>query len=421
MVNKTRQQIYWANSMFGQADRDFNAKCAALLRQNGYDVFLPQEANVNMGKGTLSPTADDIFRLDTTAIVNSNLLVVCIDQESIDCGVACEIGIAYAYGLPIVGLYTDIRQYRTGQGRMYKNLYVIGAIEASGKIVENLDELIQYLGDARTNLSSTGLQSKQHFGEVARNYEEFVNRLESWYSPRWTKSKFLEEFFTTRSIGKRILEFGCGSGDLSIYLANHAPMTHHVGYDISSEMIKIAKLKEKQDFFFTDSWNDIQNQADQQPFDLAFVFFALHDIERPETTVKAISDCIHPEGRIIICDLSTWDLPQITSLMQKELAQPIALEDKRFNATMLLEVANLSGCIIEKVEMITPVINFPSKKDLLDYLEFFGIFDGMDLPLGLSLEKANFFRLKIEQILEKQEYPFNDQRAFIVCQLRKVT
>jgi len=421
MAKKTQQQIYWANSMFGQADREFNAKCAAILRDNGYDVFLPQEAVVNKGEGKSSPTADNIFRVDTTAIVNSNILVACIDQESIDCGVACEIGIAYTHGLPIIGLYTDIRQYRTGQGRMYKNLYVTGAIEASGKIVENLDELIRYLDETKTNQSSTRTHPEQHFGAVAKNYVEFVNRLESWYSPHWTISKFLKAFFTTTPTGKRILEFGCGSGDLSVYLAGHNLTTQYIGYDKSPEMIKIAKLNEKQGVFFTDSWNDVHYQADQQSFDMAFSFFTLHDIERPEIAVKSISECIHPEGRIIICDLSTWDLPQTTSLLQKELAQPIAIKDKRFNTLILSEIASLSGCIIEKVEMITPSINFPSKKDLLDYLEFFGIFGGMDLPLGLTLEKADFFRPKIEQILQKQEYPFNDQRAFIVCQLRKVS
>lgn len=198
-------------------------------------------------------------------------------------------------------------------------------------------------------------------------------------------------------------------------------MTHYTGYDISSAMIKIARQKEKQNVVFTDLWNDVEIQASQQPFDLALAFFTMHDIERPEISIKAISECIHPEGKIIIIDLSNWDLPQITSLLRKELAQPIAIKDKRFNALMLSEIARFCNCVVEKLEMITPAINFPSKKDLLDYLEVFGIFGGMDLPLGLSFAKADFFRSKIEQILEKQEYPFNDQRAFVMCELKKAS
>ena len=104
----TKRQIYWANALFTEADRRFNAYYVKRLREAGYDVFLPQEADVNEG---ILPTAEDIFRVDTTAVMNSCLLVACLDQETIDSGVACEIGLAYAFGIPIIGLYTDIRQH----------------------------------------------------------------------------------------------------------------------------------------------------------------------------------------------------------------------------------------------------------------------------------------------------------------------
>jgi nucleoside 2-deoxyribosyltransferase len=131
----TKRQIYWANALFTEADRKFNAYYVERLREVGYDVFLPQEAAVNE---EILPTAEDVFRVDTTAVINSCLLVACLDQETIDSGVACEIGLAYAFGIPIIGLYTDIRQYRQGPGKMYKNLYVIGAIESIGEIVRSV-------------------------------------------------------------------------------------------------------------------------------------------------------------------------------------------------------------------------------------------------------------------------------------------
>jgi nucleoside 2-deoxyribosyltransferase len=131
----TKRQIYWANALFTEADRKFNAYYVERLREVGYDVFLPQEAAVNE---EILPIAEDVFRVDTTAVINSCLLVACLDQETIDSGVACEIGLAYAFGIPIIGLYTDIRQYRQGPGKMYKNLYVIGAIESIGEIVRSV-------------------------------------------------------------------------------------------------------------------------------------------------------------------------------------------------------------------------------------------------------------------------------------------
>jgi nucleoside 2-deoxyribosyltransferase len=103
-----------------------------VLRKGGYQVFLPQEAAVNKPIEESSPSAEDIFRGDTSEILESDLLIACIDQETIDCSVACEIGVAFAYGIPVVGLYTDIRQYRKGRGQMYKNLWLFSKFSRKG-------------------------------------------------------------------------------------------------------------------------------------------------------------------------------------------------------------------------------------------------------------------------------------------------
>jgi nucleoside 2-deoxyribosyltransferase len=73
--------------------------------------------------------------------------VACIDQESIDSGVACEIGIAYQNNKRVIGLYTDFRRNRRGEGRMYKNLYVLGCIRASGGVIAgSVEEVLAALG-----------------------------------------------------------------------------------------------------------------------------------------------------------------------------------------------------------------------------------------------------------------------------------
>lgn len=129
--------IYWANALFASGDRDFNLRCAEELRQCGYSVFLPQEADHNQQK---APSEIDIFENDTNAILNSRVLVACIDHETIDCGVACEIGVAYMMRKPIIGLYTDIRKDRKVY-QMYKNPYIIGAITKNGTIVHSISEV----------------------------------------------------------------------------------------------------------------------------------------------------------------------------------------------------------------------------------------------------------------------------------------
>jgi len=139
-------KIYWANALFGQADRNFNAECAATLRKAGYELFLPQES---VAETDIAATSDIIFEADSAAIYAADMIVACIDQETIDCGVACEIGIGHTLGMPIIGLYTDIRQNRPNECRMYKNVFVVGAIKSAGKLVASMDELLTALDEYR--------------------------------------------------------------------------------------------------------------------------------------------------------------------------------------------------------------------------------------------------------------------------------
>lgn len=138
LEQKKLYDVYWANSLFSCADRKFNEECVEKIRERGYVVFLSQEQSINKTK---NPTEQEIFKVDTEAIYESKVLVACIDQETIDCGVACEIGIAFERKIPIIGLYTDIRKDRN-QSKMYKNPYVVGAIMACGKIVHRLEDVI---------------------------------------------------------------------------------------------------------------------------------------------------------------------------------------------------------------------------------------------------------------------------------------
>ena len=134
-------KIYWANALFSVADRKFNETAVERVRASGYSVFLPQEAFSD----DADPTNEEIFRIDTEELQSCDAVVACLDQFPIDSGVACEIGVAYGSNIPVIGLYTDIRAMREGPGRMYKNQYVLGAIEAFGEIAFSVDQLLEVL------------------------------------------------------------------------------------------------------------------------------------------------------------------------------------------------------------------------------------------------------------------------------------
>ncbi len=137
-VPEMARKLYWANALFSEADRKFNEIAVERVRVAGYEVFLPQEAF----SGDADPTNEEIFRVDTQELQSCDAVVACLDQFPIDTGVACEIGVAFGSKIPVIGLYTDIRSKRKGAGRMYKNQYVLGAIEANGEIVHSIDELL---------------------------------------------------------------------------------------------------------------------------------------------------------------------------------------------------------------------------------------------------------------------------------------
>lgn len=136
-------KIYWANSIFSTADRNFNDLCVGILRREGYTVLTPQDNLFN--QNNIECTADEIFIKDTEMIKECDVFVACIDQETIDCGVACEIGIAWADNKKLFGVYTDFRQFRKGEGKMYKNPYVLGCIKSRGTIVTNIEHLLEEL------------------------------------------------------------------------------------------------------------------------------------------------------------------------------------------------------------------------------------------------------------------------------------
>lgn len=417
-------KIYWANAIFTEAQRDFNAKYAKLLREEGYQVFLPQEAPVNKGTGVSSPSAKDIFRVDTSEILNSDLLVACIDQETIDSGVGCEIGIAFAYGIPIIGLYTDIRQYRSGRGQMYKNLYVLGAIEMSGQIVPNIQSLMSTIAQLRDKKAmplffpAENRSVSQHFSSVAQRYSGYIHRLESWYEPSWDGLSFaagwLQEFTP-----KRIIEIGCGTGNLAKDIAKKYPEIFYLGYDESPTMIEIANSNcVYPNCVFTSSPSVVDQHVAQGGFDLAILFFTLNDHQTPQETITYLAGCLQPNGVVLIADLSTLDLPRITNLLRRGLAKPLYTTDRRLSPSDLALFAKQAKLTISDCRIIAPFVHFPSVVDLEEYFEIFGIYEGMDLPLGL--EGSPMERQLIREILEQESFPFTDQRSFISCILKKI-
>lgn len=149
-------KIYFANGLFSQADFEFNARIVAALRNQipAINIYLPQE-NAEINDKQAYADSKMIAQADTDELTSSQLVIAVLDGITIDAGVASEIGVAYAKGIPVIGLYTDSRQQGATNNKKlaalqtiaenqfhYLNLYTTGLIKLNGTIVNTTDALI---------------------------------------------------------------------------------------------------------------------------------------------------------------------------------------------------------------------------------------------------------------------------------------
>ena len=139
-------RVHFAGPLFTPYERSYIDECAARLRSEGIEVFVPHENA--LAAGDTSPAT--IFRKDWDGLVEAHAVVALLDGPLVDDGTACEIGIFYALmqndptKQGIVGLLTDLRSTLGHEGHGL-NLFVEGCVDAGGMIVGSIDEVIAVL------------------------------------------------------------------------------------------------------------------------------------------------------------------------------------------------------------------------------------------------------------------------------------
>ncbi|WP_165006044.1 MULTISPECIES: nucleoside 2-deoxyribosyltransferase [unclassified Enterococcus] len=152
-------KIYFAAPMFAKSDLLYNEMIVKRIRELSPDVaiYLPQE-NESINDKTAYADSKMIALADTEKVLESDLMIALLDGLTIDAGVASEIGVAYAKGIPVIGLYTDTRQQggthpqkiaalqETAENQFhYLNLYTVGLIKLNGQVVSSESELFAVL------------------------------------------------------------------------------------------------------------------------------------------------------------------------------------------------------------------------------------------------------------------------------------
>ena len=139
-------RIYFAGPLFTPYERGYIDECAAQLRADDFEVFVPHEHELAQS----NTTAAWIFAKDMEGLEPADAVLALLDGPMVDDGTACEIGIFYALMQSdstkkgVVGLLTDLRGTRGESSGL--NLFVEGCIEATGgEIVSSFDDALAAL------------------------------------------------------------------------------------------------------------------------------------------------------------------------------------------------------------------------------------------------------------------------------------
>lgn len=152
-------KIYFASPLFSMSEQSFNEQVVEYIRENipGVEVYLPQE-NESINDKSGYADSEMIANGDNKYLEEADILVAVLDGQTVDVGVAAEVGYFYSMNKPIIGLYTDSRQGTYGNQQKidaldeiaesqfsYINLYLVGLIKMRGDIFNNVEELVATL------------------------------------------------------------------------------------------------------------------------------------------------------------------------------------------------------------------------------------------------------------------------------------
>jgi nucleoside 2-deoxyribosyltransferase/predicted secreted protein len=130
----SQYRVYLAAPLFSESERVYNLSVAEQLRNNFFEVYLPQEAGDDSDTRNKEEQVR-IFSENLRALQNADIIVAIIDGADADSGTAWEMGYAYANGKKVIALRTDFRRSGT-----YEKVNLM--LEESSTVVTSIEYLL---------------------------------------------------------------------------------------------------------------------------------------------------------------------------------------------------------------------------------------------------------------------------------------
>jgi SAM-dependent methyltransferase len=120
--------------------------------------------------------------------------------------------------------------------------------------------------------------------------------------------------------GARVADVGCGTGHAIVLLAKAFPASTFVGYDLADDAIARARSEAAAAGLANARFEvrDVARLAADEPFDVVFVFDAVHDQAAPAAVLERICAALHPDGTFVMVE------PRVSSHLEGNLGNPLA-------------------------------------------------------------------------------------------------
>jgi SAM-dependent methyltransferase len=118
--------------------------------------------------------------------------------------------------------------------------------------------------------------------------------------------------------GARVADVGCGTGHAMVLLAGAFPASTFVGYDLADDAIARARSEAAGLANARFEVRDAARLAVQEPFDVMFVFDAVHDQVDPVAVLKRIHAALAPGGTFVMVE------PRASSDVEGNRGNPLA-------------------------------------------------------------------------------------------------
>jgi SAM-dependent methyltransferase len=194
-----------------------------------------------------------------------------------------------------------------------------------------------------------------NYDDYASGYAHTRNAVEWVSEPIINEVKLLPK-------GSSVLEIGCGTGNYIIELVNRVPDNNYSGFDISEEMLKVAKqINETIKFLIGNA--DKRFPYPDKMFELEFMIDVIHHIIKLDVSFKEAERTLKDYGVLLIVTDSFEDMKRrsltkyFPEILEIEIDRYPAFEELNLfaqsNGFKLIETKQLQGTAELNDEFIT--------------------------------------------------------------------